>query len=67
MLTPFDIRDKIQIINNSTGTGDFGRRLRNAQINDLYLEVLEEIARGSPDAKTLAKSALEVKPRVSST
>jgi hypothetical protein len=64
MLTPFDIKAKLSkiesdFLSNTRFAGiSLARSKRTLDHHNLCLEVLEEIASGSPDPKTLAKTLL---------
>jgi len=64
MLDPFQIREKvkqIEAIRDRSRAHDALARARVVRmVFDLYREVLQEIARGSIDGKSLARAALEV-------
>ena len=64
MLTPFDVRDKKKEIARKLDAGsmmhEFQMPLSLESLTlELYKEVLEEIAHGSIDPKSLAVTALE--------
>ena len=61
MLTPFDVEDIVKRIRVSEDTkSDWF--LTNSRITNLYLNVLEEIEKGSIDPKSLAHAALRLRP-----
>ena len=61
MLTPNEITDRLDIIDakvDKMSDDFFSKRLRVMLTINLYQDVLEEIARGSIDPKSLAYAAL---------
>lgn len=64
MLTPFQIRDRVEVIvqtRKNARTHDAVARARVArEIFHLYRDVLLEVAKGSLDPRSLALAALEV-------
>ena len=62
MLTPLDIETEVREIRRLRAVGSDLAALRAAKMEqDLFLAVLEEIARGSIDPRSLAMAVLEVK------
>jgi len=60
MLTPFDVKSKVNRTKDYAKWGDIGRFHFKKAERDLFIEVLQEIAKGSIDPRSLAIEVLNL-------